>query len=358
MHIVVKAVAGSHLFGLNTPSSDRDFKGVYLPDAKSILLGQIKKSISNSTGDDNSKNSSEDIDTEYYSFDKFLRMLEEGQTVALELLFTPDDMIIEKSPLWDDIVNLRERFVHKKVSAFVGYVRTQANKYGIKGSRMGSMKKMIYAMKSFTVTDINIENESIDILYPKKLGDIWDDIVALSKEDDHIEMIEIPANKNMQNKLVPHVSVCGRKFDKSIKCEYVIDVLTKIYDSYGERAKLAETNSGIDWKALSHAVRVSLQAKELLNKGKLTLPLSKEAQDIILPIKKGEKDYLTEVQPLIEQLILDVEKAEKNSKLRSKLNNENINRIIIDVYRDVILSYYSSNCDYIRIGCGEYYFDN
>lgn len=37
MKVLVKCVAGSHLFGTNTENSDKDYKGVYIPDADSIL---------------------------------------------------------------------------------------------------------------------------------------------------------------------------------------------------------------------------------------------------------------------------------------------------------------------------------
>ena len=103
MNIIVKAVAGSHLFGTNTPTSDTDYKGVYMPSKEDILLGRAKSSLNLSTNQTNEKNSSEDEDVEFYSLQKFMKMLDEGQTVALELLWTPDDMIIEESSLWREI---------------------------------------------------------------------------------------------------------------------------------------------------------------------------------------------------------------------------------------------------------------
>lgn len=35
---VVYMTFGSHLYGLDTPMSDKDYKGVCLPDTKSLLL--------------------------------------------------------------------------------------------------------------------------------------------------------------------------------------------------------------------------------------------------------------------------------------------------------------------------------
>jgi hypothetical protein len=40
---------------------------------------------------------------------------------------------------------------------------------------------------------------------------------------------------------------------------------------------MAETQEGVDWKALSHAVRVGTQALELLKTGHVTFPLPNAA---------------------------------------------------------------------------------
>lgn len=50
MKTIVKTIAGSHLFGLNTENSDTDYKGIYLPSAEQILLSSYPETISQSTG--------------------------------------------------------------------------------------------------------------------------------------------------------------------------------------------------------------------------------------------------------------------------------------------------------------------
>ncbi|QQV91959.1 hypothetical protein vBKpMFBKp34_100 [Klebsiella phage vB_KpM_FBKp34] len=60
--IVMETIFGSHLYGLNTPNSDTDYKGIFIPDAKDILLGKAPKTIQSSTGDKHSKNTKDDID--------------------------------------------------------------------------------------------------------------------------------------------------------------------------------------------------------------------------------------------------------------------------------------------------------
>ncbi|WDR21760.1 hypothetical protein CPTAKMNP4_095 [Salmonella phage vB_SenM-AKM_NP4] len=40
MKTVVKSYFGSHLYGTSTPESDVDFKEIFVPNARDILLGR------------------------------------------------------------------------------------------------------------------------------------------------------------------------------------------------------------------------------------------------------------------------------------------------------------------------------
>ncbi|MGZ7230903.1 hypothetical protein ACXWOM_10615, partial [Streptococcus pyogenes] len=61
--------------------------------------------------------------------------------------------------------------------------------------------------------------------------------------------------------------------------------LTKLWNEYGERARKAEANEGVDWKALSHALRGGLQLQEIYTTGDLVYPL-KDAE-FIKKVKAG-----------------------------------------------------------------------
>ena len=70
---IVDMVFGSHLYGTSSPSSDKDFKGVYVPTLDQMKLGRFPKSINENTKLNSSeKNTSEDTDTETYSLHYFL----------------------------------------------------------------------------------------------------------------------------------------------------------------------------------------------------------------------------------------------------------------------------------------------
>ena len=58
---------GSVLYGTNTPSSDTDLKGIYLPSIKSVLLEQAPETIVHNTSGKDIRNTSDDVDITLYS---------------------------------------------------------------------------------------------------------------------------------------------------------------------------------------------------------------------------------------------------------------------------------------------------
>lgn len=141
MKTVVRIQFGSHLYGTNTPESDLDFKSVHIPDGRDILLQRVKGSLSVKRDKaEGEKNLAGETDEESYSLQRFLGLLVEGQTVAIDMLFAPQASLLETSELWDHLRANRHRLLTKKSAAFVGYCHQQANKYGIKGSRVAAAR--------------------------------------------------------------------------------------------------------------------------------------------------------------------------------------------------------------------------
>ena len=61
--LIAKMLFGSQVYGTSTPQSDEDYKGVFIPDARSILLQRATKvSRSHSTGPADAKNAPGDVD--------------------------------------------------------------------------------------------------------------------------------------------------------------------------------------------------------------------------------------------------------------------------------------------------------
>ena len=306
MQPIVKMIFGSHLYGTDTPDSDQDFKGVFLPSREQILLGKIPKSLSEKTKKDNSsKNTSEDIDFETYSLHYFIHLACEGETVALDMLHAPDEMIIEKSPIWDLIKSQRQRFYTKNLKAFVSYARRQASKYGIKGSRLNDAQKVLEFLDNYMFTEFEYNSNP-------KMSSIWDDLPA----GEHI--IKYPPNENGERMY----EVCGRKLGEKIYIQYAREIVRAFVANYGERARMASANEGIDWKAMSHACRAALQVKQILTEKTLTLPFKESEAAFLRLVKRGKLDYQKTVAPALEDLITEVEALSLKSDLPEKVDRK------------------------------------
>ena len=322
MRTIVRIVFGSHLYGTATPMSDHDFKSVYVPDAHDILLQRVRGSISTKRDKiEGEKNFAGEIDEESFSLQRYLGLLGEGQTVATDVLFAPEwAMTHASSPEWREIIMNRHRLVTRRSAAFVGYCRQQANKYGIKGSRVAAARKALNFLES-----------AFEEAGPTpKLGTLSENIRAIVDETEHMGVVTVP---HISGTSADHWEVCGRKMPFSASIKNARDMMASLVRDYGHRALMAESQQGVDWKALSHAVRVANQAVELLSTGYVTFPLQNSPH--ILAIKKGEIPY-QRVAEEIEQGLIDVEAASAISTLRAEPDFEWIDGFVAGVYGDEV----------------------
>ena len=289
MKIIVKMKFGAHLYGTATPDSDLDYKGIFLPTREELLLGRVPGSRNYSTGKNESRNTKNDIDVEIYSLHYFIKLACDGQTVAMDMLHAPENRILQKSGIWDEIIENRQKFYTKNLKSFIDYARRQASKYGIKGSRINAARAVLAVLKK--------EDPS------KKMREIWDQLPRI----EHCYDVAPDPNGLRQ------YQVCGKSFQESATIGYVIPILEKFYNDYGRRAKLAAANKNIDWKAVSHAIRAAYQTREILTENTIAFPL--EEADYLRKVKQGELDYLFEVGPKLEALMEEVEHLAATSNL-------------------------------------------
>lgn len=322
MNIVCEMIHGSHLYGLNTEQSDKDYKGVFLPPLDDLILGKASHEIRESTGEAHSKNTNEDVDTVLYSLHKFIKMACDGETIAIDMLHCNDGNLIESSEVWKELVDNRHLFYTKNMKAFLGYCRKQASKYGVRGSRLKAMEDVLNQLKSSYNELGDIKLNSVPIL------DTMLDVIS----NEHPKYVKVMGSFYKGNKLVERkvLEVCDAKYDFTTSLSYVIDALQKKYDAYGYRAQQAKNNEGIDWKAMSHALRAGYQLKEIYETGDLVYPL--KDRDFLLQVKQGELDFTTVVSPALEKVIDEVERLAVQSNLPDKVDREFWDDFILRVY--------------------------
>jgi hypothetical protein len=112
--IIFETIVGSQVYNTNTPESDVDKKFIYiLPD---YLFGYIPQIH---------------VNKDYVGFElgEFMKLIQTANPTMLELLGSPDDCIIHKDPIFDLILQEKDKFITKKCAqSFGGYGLRQMKK--------------------------------------------------------------------------------------------------------------------------------------------------------------------------------------------------------------------------------------
>lgn len=335
MKTVMKSYFGSHLYGTSTPESDVDFKEIFVPPARDILIGNVKEHMSKNTNNTSSKNTKDDIDHELYSLKYFFKLAADGETVALDMLHTPPELVVKSDlpDVWKFIQDNRSRFYTTNMKSYLGYVRKQASKYGVKGSRLAALRDVLKVVNQIPDQWVDYQEGIPDRLRRTKVEDIKHRL----PENEFCEWVFHNHEKTGPQTFY---TVLGRKYQTTLSLIELKQSLNKLDAEYGERARKAEANEGIDWKALSHAYRAGYQLMEIYQTGDLAFPL-REAS-IIKLIKAGELPF-KEVQELLEDTVDLVEvlaiQAAKNG-MPDKVDMKFWDKFVEEVYLENHRSYY------------------
>jgi hypothetical protein len=307
--ILFKTMFGSRLYGTHTPQSDVDWKEVFLPAKDNLLIGRKPTNVVITTGGDHSRNTKDDIDYEYIPIQVFANDFIGGQTYAVELAFAVlgfeqhAGQELHRQEFFQFTEELTEQFLTSNIKAMIGYAMNQAQIYGIKGTRLASVRK--FTDKLGEVLDSE-EFKSDDTL-----SNLKDWVIANS--DKYLFMSEyVNADKRY-----PAVSVLEKLYPLSITLSEAYDRTTALKDKYGSRAQDAETAKGVDWKATSHAVRITMQAIRVLRDHQLVFPLPPHEVELLLAIKHGQKTF-EEVEQILTNLFEELDAIKETTTLPSR----------------------------------------
>ncbi|RYG45756.1 MAG: nucleotidyltransferase [Chitinophagaceae bacterium] len=114
--VLLRCISGSRAYGLNTPQSDTDIRGVFFLNRREYYGLYHLDQVANNTND-----------IVYYELKRFIELLLRNNPNLLELLNTPGDCILHRHPVMD---RLRpEMFLSRLCyQSFAGYAQTQIRK--------------------------------------------------------------------------------------------------------------------------------------------------------------------------------------------------------------------------------------
>ncbi len=310
-------LTGSHLYGTATEASDFDYKAVCLPSIDDLLLNTKvtnRKEKPEGVGHGATMKAGE-TETEYVPLQVFLNDFFDGQTYALELAMAGKritvPMRVDVSVAWEIrrmLDELVEKFLTKSVKKMVGYAVSQSKMYGLKTQRYTAMGN---ALRAFNLWGReNVFNNDQAARYT--LADCPSLVEELLKFE-HVKTIEI-MNADGGTKPAPGIEIVGKQYPLTTKCAHIVKSLEKSLSGYGERVKEFD-GEGVDWKALSHAIRITEQVVELCETGKLTFP--RPNAKFLLDVKGG-KIALDEATAYLNTTFAKVDDAVSGSLLQER----------------------------------------
>lgn len=319
--ILFEAIAGSKSFGLGTPNSDTDIKGVfYLPKEVFFGLNYIPQ-VANETNDE-----------VYYEIGRFVELLQKNNPNILEVLASPDDSILHKNPLIDLLKP--EDFLSKLCKdTFAGYAISQIKK--AKGLNKKILNPVEKERKSVLDFCYILQNEGSISLKD------W--LFKESKEQEKCGLTSIPHTKGMfavfydetnsygykgimKNEEANEVSVSsipkGEKPVAYLFCN--LDAYSTYCKDYREYWKWVEERNedrynvnqnhgqNYDSKNMMHTIRLLQSCEHIFKYGEMRIRV--ENRDELLDIKAGNWSY-EHVMKKAEDLIQSIEHYHSISKL-------------------------------------------
>jgi predicted nucleotidyltransferase len=136
MKQLCKTLGGSTAYGLNTPQSDLDYRGVFVNTDPAYILGLSKFDVIQ-------KQETDDI--VYFEARKFFQLLKDGNTGALEILFTDTENFIELAPEFKSVIENRLQFIDtdRMFKCLRGYMQGEVRlANGERTGQLGGKRKL------------------------------------------------------------------------------------------------------------------------------------------------------------------------------------------------------------------------
>jgi len=314
---------GSKLYGTDNENSDTDYKGVFVPAMDDVLLKKDLEHWTSNSNNTNKKNGADDVDLQLFSVHKFFELLRKGETGAIDLLFSMWSPAVEYAdPVFDDHIKMyHTKFLNKKLHSFTGYAVGQAKKYGVKGTRYKELTQFLSANDHYIEQvgegDWFMNNDYDDMKLEKLFPEFKGQMMAMGLK--YISFVDAPGPKTGKGEnVITYIEVLGKKFSGDVTVGYFFGNIANMLDQFGNRTR--SSAEGVDWKALSHSVRVLLEVEELLDTSFVEFPL-REA-DFVKQVKEGKMPVDVVMMFVNSKLDQVKAKLDTNERLREESDRE------------------------------------
>lgn len=119
-NLIVRHLAGSQAYGTSTPTSDTDFRGIFMADKEFILTPFFTV---------NEVSDSSEEDTKYYELNNYMKLYLDANPNILESLWVDESDIVFSTELYEHLRGARSDFLSSKIAfTYTGYAHNQAKR--------------------------------------------------------------------------------------------------------------------------------------------------------------------------------------------------------------------------------------
>jgi len=302
------ARTGSKLYGTNTPTSDDDFVGVFIPNKKYLLGFQSADEVDCSvkSKDESGKNTKDAIDIKMYALPKFLKLAADMNPNIVELLFVNEENILLLEDEFKIFMDNYELFVNQRVKySFQGYAHQQFKKGVTKAQNFSELRKFLELLEKYDDNDLLA--------------------VVMEKEQ---ELQKYNKGNFLQ--------VANLNFQKNLFLKRVKKLVKDKLKIASHRAEMWE-KSGYDTKFFMHLFRLLNEGEDLLTKGKLEFPVRE--REFLLDVRNGkfELEYLQKEAERRFEKFKNIE-----TKLPKKANWDKLEELMIQVLQKEVCKNYKN----------------
>ena len=346
---------GSHLYGTHTENSDLDFRGVYIPTIDDLILHKDKDEINEELTlfeikDEYNKNpviytkepktlisswhlKQIKVDIKIFSLQKFIQLCSKADTNALDLLFSVNTDI----PKWyqtntcnssetcvtiADIYRNRHRLINTdRLESPITYAFKQATKYGLKGERRQVMLDLLKHVNTYLFLDTTPANAPLSKFITEFIYEDGTPIINQYIDGKHVK-IDTLDNKGKEEK---YLYVCGVQHQFNLELKRFAQRLEEKINKEYTSQRTIDAADGNDWKALSHAIRILFEIKQLLEIQTIQFPVD----PIVKQIKLGQISR-EDIDNLFDNTFQDIMEQIKQNPLDWKYDEDFWNNFILE----------------------------
>ena len=314
---ILLTLGGSHAYGMSTPTSDLDIRGIALNSRSDILLGTDFEQVDNKP-----------TDTTIYSFNKMIELLSKSNPNTIEQLGCLPEHYLYLSGVGKELLDNRKMFLSKVcMHSFAGYATAQLRRLENKSVRLveqaqneqyilNTIKNAQYDFKTryYPHSDNNIKLYIDDAVQEDYEAEIFMDINL-----QHYPLRDWTGMWNEMKSIVSSYNKFGRRNTKAV-----------------QKDKLG--------KHMAHLLRLYMMCIDILTKEEVITYRSEE-HDLLMDIRNGKylndnKQPTSDFYDLLNEYEKRFDDAKKNTSLPDKPDYKRINEFKMDVNERIVRGEY------------------